>query len=348
MTFKEKFEGLKNTNKGRLIALGLIILVNSALLTIAYIGCLIILIIPLATFGIQYFFGERELKNFIILGIIAVLLTCLVFGLLLSYQYYSYDPPALEGSSGGIKVLENGRVTPYSGDVNQEFNFTVTYNDPSGNRPNVLQVDPVSVLVNYTVTENMIEVDSADNDTSDGKAYFYESTLPEDIYYFRFISQNSAGTWTNSTGTFEDFEQGPVNLPVLQFLAVSFSYLPFFAMMYFLFIMLYWWTKRARTFPGPSAPPEPKKEDEFTCSKCEADVPGDASKCPNCGEAFEEDEDVKVVERIEKGKVFCKVCNDQIKKDDMILGCQCGRMYHLKCSRKLPRCPHCGTDFKED
>lgn len=358
MSFKEKFESLKNTTKGRLISFGLILLINTAILYVPLGECLIIFLIPVATFGIQYLFGERKMKLFIIIGFVLLLITGLIISGLLAYSAFSYSPAPLEGSTAdGTVILDNGKVAPRSGYGGQNFNYTVTYFDPGGLTGNA------TILVNiYSPSSGLSENYSmlpVDINATTGIEYYYEIALPEDIHYFRFIALDAMSTLAIATGSFTDqagisWEQGPINLPATQFLIFGLaSYVPLLIMIYLLFIMLYWWTQKARTY-APMPPPKPKKEEEeFTCSKCGADVPGDATKCPNCGEEFEEEEEEEkvpkeVAEKIEKGRLYCKVCNDNIKKGDMILGCQCGRYYHLRCADKIGRCPHCGTDFKEE
>ena len=341
---KSEFEKLKGTAKGRLIAVLLILLaITGLLLLIVYVIpdiCLTSLLIPLAIFGIQYLFGEREMKRFIIVGLLLILVTGLIFGLLLAHQYNSYNPPPLEGRTpDGTLTLRDGKVTPRTGSGTMDFNFTVTYIDPVG--PNL--TDPVSVHVEgptlaYNETRVMYPVDNSTNSTVDGKAYYCEITLAEGLYYHEFQTRNSSGYWANTS-----FEQGPVSLSLSQFLLVGFLTLPYLALMYFVFVMMYWWIQKAKSMQ-PSLPPA-KKADEFTCSKCGADVPADATKCSKCGEEFEEDEEEKGAEKgIEK---TCKVCNENIKKDDLVLGCKCGTTYHVRCARKVMKCPNCGREFKE-
>ncbi|MCK5548683.1 MAG: hypothetical protein KAI64_06685 [Thermoplasmata archaeon] len=356
MSFQETFEKLKNTTKGKIIAIGLILLINTVLLFFSWVGCIIIMLIPVATFGVQYLFGERELKWFILLGLVLLLVTGLIYGAILAIDFNNYETTPLEGrTSDGTLVLSNGAVTPFVGTGNNRFNFTVTYQDSSGNMPAVMNVNMVSVLTAANETKLMNELDAGDTNTTDGKQYYYEATLAEDVYYYMFISQTSSLEWANTTTTnLGTYELGPVNIPITQFMVIGLYNLPLFAMIYFLVVMLYWWSAKAKAktyAPAPKPHEKKEEEDEFTCSKCNADVPANAKKCPKCGEAFDEEGEDKAVpaeisEKMEKGRLYCKVCNDNITKGDTVLGCQCGRYYHLKCALKNKRCPHCGTDFE--
>jgi hypothetical protein len=356
-TFKEKFDSIKGTSKGILISFLLIIVINTLILWAPLGECLIIFLIPVATFGIQYIFGERTMKRFILIGLVVLLLTGLLLGAVYSVQIAGYaDHPNFEGQApDGTLILTNGQVEPKGVSETQPYNFTVTYIDPGG-LPTSITVNIYSPALDLNVTHPMLPADSS-NDTATGKSYFYSTTLDQSLYFFSFSTINSTGVATTASGTFGDYELGPVNLPFHEFLILGLTYVPFLAMIYLLFIMLYWWTKKAKTYQPPRPRPDDSKDDdeEFTCSKCGADVPGSAAKCPSCGEEFEEDEEEE--KEKEKGKEkeeekagdesrICRVCNYTIKKGDMILGCQCGRAYHLRCAQRVGKCPSCGTDFK--
>jgi hypothetical protein len=363
-TFKEKFESLKGTNTGRLIALGLILLINTGLLFVP-LGCMIILLIPLATMGIQYLFGERSIKMMILFGLLALLLTCLILGVFLADQYANYDTPPVEGySASGFKVLENAKVNPISGSGNQIYNFTVIYTDPGGTPDPAIRVTITSEGVQINPTLGIIGINethlmnpvNASASSAEGKEYYFTTNLPDGVFFYNIMATNGSVILANTSVTIDGVEysysMGPVNIPFSSFIFLGLTNVPFLAMIYLLFILLYWWTQKAKTYQPPRPPEEKKDEDEFTCSKCGADVPGDATRCPKCGEAFEEDEE----EKKEEGKKetvmasktdagYCRVCNRRVNKGDMMLGCQCGRAYHLRCANQVGKCPACGTEF---
>ncbi len=83
--------------------------------------------------------------------------------------------------------------------------------------------------------------------------------------------------------------------------------------------------------------------------------------CPNCGREIEDDYGVVRVEggggagagasgdRITRKKInrlmkakFCPVCNKIIKAGDSGMQCDCGAVFHIKCSDKTRKCPKCG------
>ena len=357
-TLKERFDALKGTKLGKLLAFLLILLISTALLYVSWLGCIIVLLIPVSAFGVQYLFGERNLKWLIIIGILALVVVGIIFGALLAQQTYDYRAEPLKADTDdGVRTLDNGTFVPRTGDANQRFNFTVEFYDEGGGLPQQKLVNIWSSFTRANDTYEMAPSDPADNDSTNGKTYYFETTLPEDLHYFRFIFQNASGKWATAAGTLYGpnyqmpyYEQGPINLPVTQLLSESIVIglynTVFLLMIFLLLVMLYWWTKKSRTYAPPPKPSAPgKAKEEFTCSKCGADVPGDAVKCPKCGEAFEDDR-----ERPEKEKEAeagtCRVCNAPVKKGELLLGCQCGRAYHLRCAQKVGKCPACGTEFK--
>jgi hypothetical protein len=350
-TFKEKFESIKGTPKGMLLSLGIILGINTLILFVPLGECLIILLLPLTAFGIQYLFGERTMKRFVLMGLLALFLTGLILAGTYTYQIYGYTnyEPVKAHTDDNVLVLRDGDVKPRGFTENMVYNFTVTYIDPVG-LPNQIIVNIYSPAIGFDKNYSMLPVDNS-TDTASGKDYYFETPLAESLFFFSYYVENSTSAQAISEGTFGDYELGPVNLSAAQFIIIGLSYVPFLAMIYLLFILLYWWTQKARTYQPPRPPEETKDEEEFTCSKCGADVPGDATRCPKCGEEFEEDEEEEEKEKKETVMAsktdmgYCRVCNRRVNKGDMMLGCQCGRAYHLRCANKVGKCPACGTEF---
>jgi hypothetical protein len=83
----------------------------------------------------------------------------------------------------------------------------------------------------------------------------------------------------------------------------------------------------------------------------------DMSLCPHCGRDIEEDYGIirvegtsaggadrtgrKKIDRLMKAK-FCPVCNKIIKAGDSGMQCDCGAVFHAKCSDRAKKCPKCG------
>ncbi|MCK5547585.1 MAG: zinc ribbon domain-containing protein [Thermoplasmata archaeon] len=74
----------------------------------------------------------------------------------------------------------------------------------------------------------------------------------------------------------------------------------------------------------------PKEEVAF-CPSCDAEIPLDAEKCPNCGAEFEMEEAEEVEEstsaEIEEEAAFCPSCDAEIPAD-------------------AEKCPNCGAEFE--
>ncbi|MFX0100451.1 MAG: hypothetical protein ACFFCS_12835 [Candidatus Hodarchaeota archaeon] len=76
--------------------------------------------------------------------------------------------------------LNSPQVTPALGDNTTIFNFTMIYLDTDNNEP----VD-VNITINSTGTFQMVEADPSDTVYTDGKIYYYETTLPFGSYEFQ-------------------------------------------------------------------------------------------------------------------------------------------------------------------
>ncbi len=209
-TFKEKFESLKGTNKGMLISLGLILGINALILFFPLGECLIILLLPLTVFGIQYVFGERAMRRFVLVGLLALFLTGLILAGTYSYQIYGYTDyePVNAYTDDQTLVLTNGDVRPRGFTESMVYNFTVTYIDPGG-LPDVLTVNIYSPATGFNETYFMLQVDNS-TDTAGGKEYYFTRALAESLYFYSFSVQNSTGQKAVSDGSFNDYELGPV------------------------------------------------------------------------------------------------------------------------------------------
>ena len=93
-------------------------------------------------------------------------------------------------------TLSGGSVTPTTGDTETEFNFTVTFTAADNVEP-----DNLWVYVNEHAY-GMQETDPGDNDVTDGKEYFYQTTIDEvgsPSYYFK-VKRGDINVDTDSSG----------------------------------------------------------------------------------------------------------------------------------------------------
>lgn len=116
-------------------------------------------------------------------GSLAILAALAVAALLLA-------PSAGQAQNASAK-LANGKVTPTGGDDRTEFTFVVRYSDADNDTPAFVQV------VIDKVPHDMQGVDPADDNCSNGKDYYYKTTLEEGTYVFYF--QCSDGTNVTKT-----------------------------------------------------------------------------------------------------------------------------------------------------
>ncbi|UCE74580.1 MAG: DUF2341 domain-containing protein [Methanomassiliicoccales archaeon] len=91
-------------------------------------------------------------------------------------------------------TLSPGQVDPTSGNIDTWFNFTVTYTDLDNHDPDIITVN-----ISGAGIYDLIEVDSSDTDYTDGKEYYYNTTLPTGSYSFHFASRDSFGLWAQDT-----------------------------------------------------------------------------------------------------------------------------------------------------
>ncbi|UCF07812.1 MAG: DUF2341 domain-containing protein [Thermoplasmata archaeon] len=94
-------------------------------------------------------------------------------------------------------------VNPLSGMNTTYFNFTASYYDID-NDP------PTNFTLNLTGpsggTFDLLEVDPSDTDYSDGKEYYYNTTLSNGAYSFHFAASDSPGLW---------YETSEINAPMV-------------------------------------------------------------------------------------------------------------------------------------
>jgi len=93
-------------------------------------------------------------------------------------------------------VLLSPEVDPLSGTSTTSFNFTVNYMDLDDHPPG-------NITLNLTGpsggTFNLMEVDPSDTNYSDGKEYYYNTTLSNGSYSFHFAANDSYGNWYETT-----------------------------------------------------------------------------------------------------------------------------------------------------
>ena len=280
------------------------------LIVIAYLSgfCLGGLITPLAMVGIFWSFRVKSVKKLVIIGAVAGLVFAAVMTVYLPYSWQTLDPPVLEDDAGRIS---DGIVSPFNGEATTMYNFTVTVNVANQSMLQDIRVivvgigyftDPDMNVTMYQLPGNYTNATSFD--------YYYETSVPNPMNFFAFGATIN-GSWSVVA------DLGPVSNDTGAIMTAVFpaaivqSYVSVVPI-YLLLILMIWWTRRARRMRVDAyekAVSEREKEQEgvpkdetkvpslakamglekenFVCSECGADVPGDATVCPKCGEKFD-------------------------------------------------------------
>jgi hypothetical protein len=93
-------------------------------------------------------------------------------------------------------ILTLGQVDPTIGYSDTWFNFTVNYTDLDNHAP-------LNITLNLSGPSGgifaLVEVDSSDTDYTDGKEYYYNTTLSSGLYSFHFTANDLLGMWALET-----------------------------------------------------------------------------------------------------------------------------------------------------
>ncbi|TLZ89354.1 MAG: zinc ribbon domain-containing protein [Methanobacteriota archaeon] len=301
-----------------LVLLGIIV---SFLLvfTAGGLGCLVIIVAPLAVFLVPYYLGERSLKRFALNALPVILIAILLGGALQTSALYSQRIP-IESAPGPFMsptmALSNGTVIPVQSDSPRAFTFRVKLTSTVNATPDMfavaLNLTTVTGLNDYPMSAHPminITVPGSFNNTRLGTWFETSVNLSTSIYAYGFSVWDKDSNWT-----FTNVDIGPLTAPVTSYYGL-FSYFTIFSMIlpflfYFIILFMWWYTVRQRATRTrmlgaepqiPKEKPKPKVESveptksekaskaaAFTCTNCGADVDESAEKCPKCGAVFEE------------------------------------------------------------
>ena len=197
-----------------------------------YPDCLVQVLVGILTFGILYFFGVRSLRKFFWLGLVIIILTGIIFGALYTHFLYNreyiFEPEGL-----GNSHLEAGQVTPYQGNQNTYFNYSVMYNgveDP-GN---------ITVLVNISDSNDVQIISLLLEDHDD--LYYNQTALGDEIYFYHFaVLLQNQDKWIET-----EEAQGPLTISYSDMMGIQmfigFGYVILNGgLVFFLILGLYYW-----------------------------------------------------------------------------------------------------------
>ena len=264
MDFRVLWEKFRKTPYFRLLYLFLVAsLIVAVTVTLLFLGCLIILVVPIVMLVIPHYFGERRIRNHVVNGLAVVIFATVLYAAIATPDLLSR--PSTELSADGARAdLRQGFVTPFRGDAGASFNFTVNVTSTDPDRGNftvqVLLIDHEGLgAALRTVRMEAAE----DGDPADGEGYFANVTLRPVFHSFNFqvlAAVNSTETVLAET----PFSAGPFNAPYEAYLSVLWLRFVYFAVVFygtpfFLFLMIYWWIAKAKQVRGAQAPPERKR-----------------------------------------------------------------------------------------
>jgi len=257
-----------------------------------YLGCLSILFSAIVMFGLPYWLKERRIKHLALNGVVIFVAAALLFAGLFAQSLSGNDPIQIRAIGPAGVTLANGTVVPGRGPPGAPYTFTANLTVPG-----VANASNYAVYVNLTTVDgisnplNMTPVDVNDTNLADGKLYRRTIAVDSRIYLFWFfvsIKNGTKYTWFETP-----WQVGPITASYGTFYGFSLYYGVFALILpislYFILLMLFWWTTRARLERQRlGMTTEAETDTGFMCTNCGADVPAAAAKCPKCGAVFEE------------------------------------------------------------
>jgi hypothetical protein len=281
-------------------------------------SCLASLLPPFFMFAIFWTFGIKRAKKLLLAGLITAVAVLAIETVFFVTQFQSEEPGVGISEDG---VLINGIVTPFSGDADTVYEFTI---DVDHNATTAEVLDVRVIVGSFTTDINASMTLTSFDNVTNISSYYYATQVDDPYNQFMFKA-NLNGTWITAVQWIDGDKyaiQGPVSkdswaiaFAILKYYAILQAFGQFFGM-YAVVVGMVWWTRRARRMrekqikaweeerrkeeakapEGDAKVPslskamglsEDDEEENFVCSECGADVPGSAAKCPVCGEEFD-------------------------------------------------------------
>lgn len=267
-------------------------------------GCLSAFFIPLVMFAIPYYLKEKNVRRYLINGVVVLLLCLVMVNLFRTVLIVSSPQPDLSSQAGNV-TLSRGGVYPFRGEGGEIYNFSVIYNTTGPLMPTNVHLTLKVFEYASAETKTYAMTGDTSRDVSLGWVYYVHVPLPEGVYFFNFTAVT---TWSSgSAEVVTPFGFGPINASwtlyssALATLVLIDMMFPF--TLYLIVIGMYWWAGRAKVMRGPSRVPSDQEAGGFECTNCGAEVSTTATRCHRCGAIFEEEEPPVVrAKKIEKGR----------------------------------------------
>lgn len=289
--------------------------------------CLIGLVTPLILLGFLWMFGVKGVKRLVIIGLVAVVVLSLVWLGVFTAHYLNVQPEICTSedyrtlTNGICTPLHGPSGQVYNFTLEIHPNATAPVNKVFKN----VTVAVSSVEFPGGLYENHTMLLDRSRSTNDTLVYYHDTTVKSAVNIFLFWAEYPNNTveigavWS-SVGV-ASFPEGPISTDTGAILLtlIPYAFIQTLLNMYVPFILIVgmiWWTRRARKMreqqiekwkleeaekeaaqprtAGLKVPSVAKAKgtskgtgETFVCSECGADVPADATVCPNCGEKFD-------------------------------------------------------------
>src|SRR5256884_1819152 len=189
-----------------LVLLGVIV-AELYILTLSPLACLVILLMPVSTFVVPYWLGERKLRRFaenlVVVFLIAIVLAAAMSTGALLAQKDAVPVQSFTDLSTSPMALTNGTVSPYRAPPGTSFLFQVKLTTAASNTPNNYRV-----FLNLTVVRGINDFDrrpfpmtylganASSNNTKTGSWFVVNQTLGDSIYGYAFSATDRRSNWT--------------------------------------------------------------------------------------------------------------------------------------------------------
>lgn len=280
------------------IAYLLLVSLLGALSLATTIACFAFLILPVLTLLVPHWFGERRVKQHALNGVFVMAVATLLFAALITPSYMAQDEFVLDRQGTRVSVSD-GIVRPFRANSGPgDFNFTITMWSNDTDAGNFSVRVRVLSLVGFDVANDTADMvrDVSGNGTlfdgslANGERFFAVVRLEPYAHSYSFQAFNrTSGTILVATlGV-----PGPFNAPYSTYFSLwlfnGFFNIVWILAGFYLLLLIYWWTRKAREVRG-TRPDRGRKRDEgggeYTCTNCGGDVSEADTKCPNCGAEF--------------------------------------------------------------
>ena len=289
------------------------------------VACLALLLIPIWTFILPYFLGERRVKHLLLNALPVFVIAILIVSAFQTDATVNLGPVNLASTTWSSSLpplsLWNGSVAPPVAPTDSPAPHSFTFRVRVLTGPAVNQ-STVSVFANLTQLSSTsgspfvvrLAKDGTANNTN-GTWYVATPSLGSDPYAFYFYANDTRGNWTATAPILEPITASWGAYYGLWAIGLAGSEFTIIAVIFYLLIVfMVWYSARNRQLRqrmrsqetldkleaskekdnevGPAktevSSKAASKAAAFTCTNCGADVTEDDKKCPKCGAVFED------------------------------------------------------------